>query len=186
MFLPVALEKTPAAGTGIKHIILVTMKDRGATCQERFVVCHRFCAPVRTREERHAAACPSRAHFSIFHGQHFGLILFFILRAAMTSGEIRRRSALFRPASEAEKQYKKVLRPRFSPERRMEASGSPQRGRRPLRPLPIPARRLSNAPGPPCLAAKRPRIMLLWSKSIPDPSCGQCSGRRDGPRPWPE
>ena len=31
----------------------------------------------------------------------------------MTSGEIRRRSALFRPASKAEKQYKKVLRPVF-------------------------------------------------------------------------
>ena len=45
MFLPVALKKTPAAGTGIKHIILVTMKDRGATCQESFVVRQGFPPP---------------------------------------------------------------------------------------------------------------------------------------------
>ena len=66
MFLPVALEKTPAAGTGIKHIILVTMKDRRATCQERFVVCHRFCAPVRTEENAAPPLAPLGPTFRFF------------------------------------------------------------------------------------------------------------------------
>ena len=33
--------------------------------------------PRPHRGECRAAACPSRAHFSIFRGQHFGLIVFF-------------------------------------------------------------------------------------------------------------
>ena len=33
MFLPVCVLNTPAAGTGIKHIIRVTMKEARATCQ---------------------------------------------------------------------------------------------------------------------------------------------------------
>ena len=143
--------------------------------------------PRPHRGECRASACPSRAHFSIFHGQHFGLILFF--HPARGNDERRKSGGapLFSARLRKQKNNtKKFCAPRFprNDGRKRRASRNADAGRFAL----FRSRRGegSNAPGPPCLAAKRPRIMLLWSKSIPDPSCGQCSGRRDGPRPWPE
>ena len=130
---------------------------------------------------RQTSPCPSPSRY----GEPSGLMFFFFdprVKCKTASGRGAPFCAL---PGKRKNNTKKFCAPPF-PERRPKASGSPQNGRRFVSPLPPPELRRSNAPGPPCPAAKRPRIIMLWSKSIPDPSCGQCSGLRDGPRPWPE
>lgn len=114
--------------------------------------------PRPHRRECRAAACPSRAHFSIFRGQHFGLILFF--HPARGNDERRNPAALrsFPPCFGSRKTIQKSFAPPVFPGTTDGSVGLPATRTPPVSP--------SSAPGAATL--QRAGAALPCGKAAPD------------------
>ena len=165
MFLPVCVLNTPAAGTGIKHIIRVTMKEARATCQGNALLRLR----IITTEIAGKIPISLRLPFPQSADSREGtcrINALFSLPRCTASQFLSAKRCLLPPFRTQKKTIQKsfVDRTTFQPEN-------------------VRLMTTKKAARPDGRAAFR---SFRKKTIIPDPSCGRCSGRHDGPRPWPE